>query len=143
MTSLHGEDALRLEFLPVGRAVKLRLASRADRISFWVSYDISAGPTEHEAPWSKASIARYRVDIGEGPISYHWHPKGASRVTSPHLHLESVSASSRGTKPIGELHLPTGQVSLAAIVRFLIEELGVEPNRADWNRVLAEAEAAF
>jgi hypothetical protein len=32
-------------------------------------------------------------------------------------------------------------VSLVAIVRFLIEEVGVEPNRSDWKRVLADAEA--
>jgi hypothetical protein len=34
-------------------------------------------------------------------------------------------------------------VSLAAIVRFLIEEVGVEPNRVDWDRVLADAEIAL
>ncbi len=42
---------------------------------------------------------------------------------------------------ISDLHLPTGVVSLASIVRFLIEEIGVEPNRDDWDEVLRQIEA--
>lgn len=48
-----------------------------------------------------------------------------------------------GATAVEKLHFPTGPVSLAAIVRFLIEEVGVEPNRADWDRVLSDAEATL
>ncbi len=42
-----------------------------------------------------------------------------------------------------KLHIPTGPVSLAAIVRFAIEELGVTPIPRDWNERLGNVEAAF
>jgi hypothetical protein len=34
------------------------------------------------------------------------------------------------------MHLPTGFITLADIVRLLIDEFGVEPLRADWRDVL-------
>ena len=141
MSSLHDEEALRLEFLPAGRAVKLRLVNSADRVSFWVSYDMSVALMEQKSPWSKASIVRYPVDVGESTISYHWHPAGSSPVRTPHLHVRTGGDSFQGGVSLDRLHLPTSIVSLATNVRFLITELGVEPNRADWGRVLAGVEA--
>jgi hypothetical protein len=107
-----------------------------------VSYDVSAVLAEQGSPWAKAIIVRYRVDVGESAISYHWHPIGASQVRTPHLHVRTRSDAGYGGMPLDRLHLPTGSIPLAAIVRFLITELGVEPNRADWVRILADVEAA-
>jgi hypothetical protein len=41
-----------------------------------------------------------------------------------------------------KLHLPTGRVSLEAVVRFLIDDLDVVPRRADWRAILARHEEA-
>lgn len=41
------------------------------------------------------------------------------------------------------LHLPTGRVSIEAVVRFLIQELDGEPRREDWEEVLDDAERPF
>ena len=105
-----------------------------------MSYEISAEPLEYDVPLAKAAIASYRVEIGGDEVSYHWHPTGSSRVITPHMHIVSAMRLASNGKPIGELHLPTGMVSLAAIVKFLIEELGVEPNRPDWERILTRIE---
>lgn len=37
---------------------------------------------------------------------------------------------------LADMHIPTGFVTLADIVRLLIAEFGVEPRRSDWQRVL-------
>ena len=111
---------------------------------FSMSYELAvpAGDPAHSS--IHAEITGYSVSLADGfeneLLAYHWHPVGLSRVRTPHLHLGSFAAGSAIS--IGETHPPTGIVSLAAIVRFLIEDLEVEPNRPDWDRVLTEVEAA-
>lgn len=81
-------------------------------------------------------------------LVYHWQPGVDARGPDhPHVH---VSASLRAqtnsiTTQLFDLdkrHLPTGQVSLAMIVRMLVEEFGVAPLRPDWRRRLEQAEQA-
>jgi hypothetical protein len=67
--------------------------------------------------------------------AYHWHPVGASHVTSPHLHL----GGQIGDIDLSKLHFPTGAVALPDVLRFAIADLGVEPLRADWRDLLAPA----
>jgi len=64
---------------------------------------------------------------------FHWHPAESGRVTSPHLH----AYGRHGSVDLHKLHLPTGPLSVASVVRFLIEDLDVVPRRADWDRILA------
>jgi hypothetical protein len=71
---------------------------------------------------------------GREIVAYHWHPRGASRVTTPHLH---VGADIRvGDRWLGKVHLPTGAVGLEQVLALAIVELGVEPLRDDWERVM-------
>ena len=67
-------------------------------------------------------------------LLYHWHPRGNSPVATPHLHLEQ--GAQVGRTEIRDAHLPTGDVSMEAILRVLIEEMGVRPLRPDWDAVL-------
>ena len=69
-------------------------------------------------------------------LLYHWHPRGSSSVTTPHLHLKQ--GAQVGHPEVRGAHLPTGAVSLNAILRVLIEEMGVRPLRPDWESILAE-----
>lgn len=74
---------------------------------------------------------------GQELVAYHWHPHGASRVTAPHLH---VGGDVRvGDRWLGKAHLPTGTVGLDQILALAIVELGVEPVRDDWERMIDEA----
>ena len=69
-------------------------------------------------------------------LLYHWHPRGNSPVETPHLHLEQ--GAQVGRAEIRDAHLPTGDVSLSAILRVLIEEMGVQPRRPNWNSILSD-----
>ena len=68
-------------------------------------------------------------------LLYHWEPRGNSPVVIPHLHLEQAAGVIR--EEVRDAHLPTGDVSLNAILRVLIEEVGVQPRRSDWNSILS------
>jgi hypothetical protein len=85
-------------------------------------------------------ILGYLYAIGyEGPelVSYHWHPRGESPITWPHMH---VGADVRvGVRWLGKVHLPTGAVGLERVVAMAITELGAKPLRDDWERLIGEA----
>ena len=82
-------------------------------------------------------------------LVYHWQPD-ADR-TYPHLHVSAaLSVRRRALEDkqaidLDGLHLPTGRVSLEAIVRMLIDEFEIAARypEADWRRRLEETEAVF
>jgi hypothetical protein len=79
---------------------------------------------------------------GREIIAYHWHPESISPIDFPHIHLTSrVSAFDvpKSGRPIalGEMHISTGFVTLARVVRMLIEEFDVGSLRGDWRAILA------
>ena len=57
----------------------------------------------------------YRYTLRDGEerelVSYQWHPRGPSPVTTPYLHLGNRLV--RPGVPFGGVHLPTGFVTLA------------------------------
>jgi hypothetical protein len=88
----------------------------------------------------RVAIVGYLYAIGyEGRelIAYHWHPSGDSSIAKPHMHVGA--AIQVGDRWLGKVHLPTGTVSLAQVVELAIVELGVEPLRDDWERLIGEA----
>jgi hypothetical protein len=72
---------------------------------------------------------------GRFVIAYHWHTTGRSRVAFPHFHLGP--AAQVGQPHLEGAHFPTGHITANDVVRLLIMDLGVEPLRRDWERVLA------
>lgn len=82
-------------------------------------------------------------------LVYHWQP-GAEFLgpDHPHLHVSAAldaqtSAVDRQAIDLDKLHLPTGRVSLASVVRMLITEFRVAPQRPDWAAALERAERVF
>jgi hypothetical protein len=74
--------------------------------------------------------------------AWHWHPtsgRAGDEAHSPHIH----AYGDRATLTLHKLHLPTGRVSLEALVRFLIEDFDVIPRRTDWSAILSRHEEAF
>ena len=67
-------------------------------------------------------------------LIYHWHPRGHSPISTPHLHLKQGALVNR-PELIGA-HLPTGPISLESILRLLIRDLAVQPVRTDWESIL-------
>jgi hypothetical protein len=95
-------------------------------------------------PW-RVRTAEYNYNLrdieGKVVIAYHWHPAPKFKVRDPHLHLEQ--GAKVGRAEIHRAHIPTGRVAVEDVIRFVITEFGVEPLRADWDRVLADARATF
>jgi hypothetical protein len=82
-------------------------------------------------------------------LVYHWQP-GADfeGPDHPHLHVSTalnaqVDAVTRRGIDLDNLHVATSRVSLEAIVRMLITEFRVAPQRHDWRETLDRTEAAF
>lgn len=76
-------------------------------------------------------------------LAYHWHPSGPSPVVWPHVHLGLGLVRSELARPFVGAHLPTGSVTLTAVLRAAITDLGVEPLRDDWRERLAEADVVL
>lgn len=62
-----------------------------------------------------------------------------------HVHVNAKSPGGYGTeqKDFSDLHLPTGRVTVEAVVRHLICEHGIEPISPNWEQTLTDTEAAF
>jgi hypothetical protein len=91
-------------------------------------------------PWSVSTVEWiYQVgDQSDEPIAeFHWHPE-SGHIRWPHVHAHGA----RDSLTLHRLHLPTGRVSVEAVIRFLIEDLGVIPRRSDWEAVLERHEQA-
>ncbi len=85
------------------------------------------------------TVGYYYQFLGEDSaelIRFEWHPERGT-AGYPHLHIHGRSADRIITD---RTHIPSGRVSLASVVRFAIEELGVRPLRPDWATVLAKEE---
>jgi hypothetical protein len=131
------------EFIPKGAPATLRSGSRLTRTLLSIRLDLIFVETKNIHPPTKLHLAGYSFQLADGfgneLLAYHWHPIGLSHVRTPHLHL-GASTVRNDAIPINETHLPTGIVTLPEIVRYLIEEIGVEPNRTDWTTILSRVE---
>ena len=90
-------------------------------------------------PWRVAILEYYYTVLNSAEqevLLYHWHPRGSGSVTTPHLHLKQ--GAQVGHPEVRGAHLPTGAVSLNAILRVLIAEMGVSQLRPDWESILSE-----
>jgi hypothetical protein len=85
--------------------------------------------------WDVGTVAyRYRLDDADGVelASWHWHPY-VPNAPRPHSHIALPGLDRRP-------HLPSGQVTTAAILRLLLTDLGVPATRPDWASVLDSAD---
>ncbi len=69
----------------------------------------------------------------------------AARI--PHLHVSAAlnaqtDALTRREIDLDKRHLPTGQVSLSTVIRALIADFDIAPQRQDWRETLDRAGAS-
>ncbi len=82
-------------------------------------------------------------------LVYHWQPGEAYLgLDHPHLHVSAalsaqINAVDRRSMDLDKLHLATGRVSLAAVIRMLIVEFRIAPQRPDWSAILQRTEQVF
>ena len=130
---LASSRAIPYHTVTTGRVAEARM-SGGYRLSVFEEYAPVAG--DRSAVVLERIAYMYRVFSGDRELlAYHWDAAREGRPF-PHLHL-SVAAEV-GNRLLTRAHIPTGELSLADVVRLLIEELGVRPRRADWRAVLAE-----
>ncbi|MGF1471184.1 MAG: hypothetical protein ACFB50_05485 [Rubrobacteraceae bacterium] len=90
-----------------------------------------------KAPW-RADLTSYFYTLkdleGREIVAYHWHPESRSPITFPHLHLGA--GAQIGREEIQKSHLPTGHVEIEDVLLMAIRELGVRPQRDDWEEIL-------
>ena len=75
-------------------------------------------------------------------IAFHWdrEPLGIAGRSEPHVHIGPAILSPGSAFSISDFHkrhIPSGDIRFPFVVRFLIEELGVEPLRPNWDEILA------
>jgi hypothetical protein len=82
-------------------------------------------------------------------LVYHWQPgPDFAGPDHPHLHVSAAltvhpDAVTRRRLSLDKIHLVTGQVWPPSVIRMVITELGVAPQRPDWSDVLDRAEASL
>lgn len=101
-------------------------------------WEVVADERPGHEPFRVSSRAyRYHIlnadDPGHAHLMFHWHPN--PRVSYPHLHTDTDDHVHR------RMHVPTGRITVEAVVRFAIEELGATPAREDWRDVLKASES--
>lgn len=106
-------------------------------------YDFAVDSVEGARYVARTVGYRYQVldPQGQELLAYHWHPTGVSPVTYPHLHLSSrvrpiEVGQDADPVALGEMHLPTGFVAFADVVRLLIAEFGAQPRQTDWAAIV-------
>jgi hypothetical protein len=78
----------------------------------------------------------FRYEYQREPLEDYPYPKA-------HLHLNADPTSYPGTKAFPKLHIPTGRVTVEAVLRHLLDEHGVPCISPHWQSVLSEGEKAY
>lgn len=93
----------------------------------------------------RISTSKYYYSIWTKPnellIDFHYHPRQAD-LYKGHLHIPNNT----GGAPVHFLinkHIPTARVPIEDIVRFMIQEVNIEPRQSDWQDVLSQSEQNF
>lgn len=91
---------------------------------------------------------RFSTADGQDILSFHWAPESLNPIAIrfPHAHIGPAITSGQTVLRPGDLHrahIPTGQISLPAVIRLAISEFGVTPLHDDWAARLEAADAAL
>ena len=116
-------------------------------------YTIVPDETVHPAAAWRVSTRAYEYRLLDSQstelLVYHWQPNSiAGGPKHPHLHVSArISAQTAFATwqpfPLDSRHLPTGRVSLEAIIRLLIAEFGIAYRHRNWMARLNRTEAVF
>lgn len=79
------------------------------------------------------------ADVNDAWIHWHWHPP---KRDHPHLHVRVDLPEMVVQEGVRGRHVPTGRVSLEALIRYLIDDCDVEP-REGGREVLEDNETLF
>jgi hypothetical protein len=111
--------------------------------------DETAGSQSFWRVSTKAYEYRILDSQSEELMVYHWQPNsigGGPRF--PHLHISAAlsvqtSFSPRQAFALDRRHIPTGRVSLEAVIRLLIADFGIAYRHRNWMARLNRTEEVF
>jgi hypothetical protein len=83
---------------------------------------------------TKAYSYSIRERSGEELLRYDWHPQ-IEHIPYPHVHIADSQ--------LKKLHLPTSRITIEQVLRLLITQFKVKPNRPDWRATLARGQRTF
>lgn len=133
-----------------GRPVELKGSGVRLLFSAGQNFRIVRTDDEDRGPF-KVRTVRYFYQFatrdGTEVLVYHWTPEaqGPNDRTYPHLHVATPMLNPAAPVFAGrfnKIHIPTGRVSLEAVVRLAIEEMGITGKKG-WQSTLARTQAAF
>lgn len=79
-------------------------------------------------------------------VCFHWEGEDG-RNPDPHIHVGFAALQNSRPMPIGpKSHIPSGRVVIEDIVKFAIEELGVDPishRRTTWRSIIKSTRKLF
>jgi hypothetical protein len=78
-------------------------------------------------------------------LTFQWTPEATHSVTFPHFHVGRAIVSDKTLvmpERFHKVHVPTGHVTLASVVRMAIEEFEVKPLTRRWSALLDDSEHA-
>jgi hypothetical protein len=77
-------------------------------------------------------------------IGFHYHPElNEDPVLYPHIHAYANKDERFLPLNLHRRHIPSGRIALEDVIRWLIDELEMKPNRDDWDAVLTSAREKF
>ena len=96
----------------------------------------------------RVSTKYYLYSIADGKqddlVGFHYHPElDEDPVMYPHIHAYAKEDPRFKPLNLHKRHIPSGRVALEDVIRWLIDELKVVPDRADWDDVLINAREIF
>ena len=133
----------RIHGLNLNHNEPVRLKGSQLLLKMQMAYEIIPVNEPGKEPWRVTTHAyNYEVQAQNGQVifSYHWHPQG--KVKEPHIHMGHTQLAVDAVLT-NKFHLPTARVSFEGVMRHCITELGTEPLREDWAKVLERREADF
>jgi hypothetical protein len=133
----------RVHALTVNNDQSIRLKAKPLLLRVRMQYEIIQDDRPDYGPWrvtTRGYSHEVQLTSGEAVVSWHWHPD--STVQEPHIHNGSTQLAADAVLSRRH-HIPTDRVSLESVVRFCLDDLGVEPLRDNWDEVLTLRESMF
>ncbi|MBA2278253.1 MAG: hypothetical protein H0W06_10875 [Chloroflexia bacterium] len=106
----------------------------------------SAAAAERYAIQLVAYFYEFATPNGREVMSFHWTPEAPdpTAIRFPHVHIGPALLGGQTVLRPGDLHrahIPTGRISLPAVIRLAISEFRVFPLLDDWEFRLSATEA--
>jgi hypothetical protein len=131
--------------------IPLRVEPGYPPIGFTIAQSVRIMPTGSPTRQERfiVSVVRYTYALttvdGKEVLAFHWAPDLPIHPAFPHLHVGAINLDPNSPIRPGtfhKMHIPTGHITVEAVIRLAITELNVRPLRPDWEQVLERTEQA-